>query len=117
MRLATPVAALLLLATGIAAAQNGRPEASPAYAVGQARAMLMDAAPCFPRANGGAEVEALLHASLAIVQERPDYQQAYSHAMMRTRQQQRYIARSDPVACAEIRGALQYFLAMHQQRR
>jgi hypothetical protein len=84
--------------------------------VGAAHAMLMDAAPCFPRVDGGAAVEALLQASLVIVGQRPDYKQAHDRAMMLTRQQQRHIPLSDPVACGQIRGNLQYFLAMERQR-
>lgn len=107
MRLAILVVGLALVLAKAADAED----AAAAYALGGAHGHLMSAAPCFPHSDEGKLVEVLLALSLRHLAAHPADRAAHDRGMTDARNQQRYIERSDPVACAQIRNVLLYYVA------
>jgi hypothetical protein len=105
--------ALGLLTAPVAGAQQLPADLLAARSVGQAHSMLLRAAPCFRQADAERELWDMLGASLARIAQRPDLQQAYDRGMTDAQNQQRYIARADPHACAQIAAALRHFVQRH----
>ncbi|MBR0648776.1 hypothetical protein GXW78_03830 [Roseomonas terrae] len=95
---------------GPAVAQDLPPDALRAYWVGVAHAMLMQAAPCSRRAAENEALQAMMQEAYARIHGRPEQEQAFARGVSITQVQQRYIGRSDPVACNEIRSILTNFL-------
>lgn len=112
---AATLTAMAILVAGSSAAQVSSTAALPAYWVGNAHAMLMSAKPCFAPADE-ANLMDLLQLSLARVFATPDDRESYNRGMMDTQRQQRYIRRSDPIACNEVLSVLRYFVALHERQ-
>lgn len=53
----------------------------------------------------------MLAAAMSRIHGRPDLEEVFGRAQIMTSQQQRYIARSHPVACQQAAAALRFFLA------
>ena len=110
MRGAAVCLSMALAAASPAIGQNLPPDALAAHSVGGAAAMLLQASPCFPGLDRGRELEAMMAAARARIDARPDHAAAFHQGMGIASVQQRYIARSDPVACDQIRMALMHYL-------
>jgi hypothetical protein len=110
MRLAAVLVLLTLPLAG--AAQPLPPHLLAAHSVGEAASHLSRARPCFPRdPRAEAALAHMLAEAMARIHSDPERQAVFERARMLAETQQRYIARSDPVACRQAIAALQFFLA------
>ncbi len=94
-----------------ALAQAVAPEFLAAHHLGGIAHTLAQASPCFPRQGRDAELQRMAAAAQARIADDPDQMQAFQRGYLLASQQQRYIARSDPVACAQAAAFLQHFLS------
>jgi hypothetical protein len=110
MRLAAVLALIAIPLAGVA--QSLPPHLLGAHSVGVAASHLSRARPCFPRdPQAEAALARMLAEATARIHSDPEQQAVFEQAQRLTEMQQRYIARSDPVACEQAMTALRYFLA------
>lgn len=108
--------AVLGMLSAAATAQPIPPHLMGAYSVGQAAYFISQAFPCFPRDKAKAdELTRILDLAQSRIAANPEAWDAYQNAQMMSARQQRYIGRSDPVACQHAFDAVRYYLQQEQQ--
>jgi hypothetical protein len=106
-----PATLALLAGATAAAAQEIPPHLLAAFSLGGASYRLSQASPCFPAQPGAAAaLQRRMAEAIARLGSDPAQMEAFQGGARLASMQQRYIARSDPAACAEVRDLLNHLL-------